>query len=112
MDLAQYLVKLLISLGVVLLFLVLVLPFLVRRFFLGVKGFRGNGSFEVRKVVPVSRSVLIVEIEVKGKTLIVCVSERGADVIYREDVAPPDSTPGRGGLGTGEGDTPDRAQGR
>lgn len=103
MDLAEYLIKLLVSLGVVLLILVLLLPFLVRRFFFGVKGFGKGGSFEVRKVVPISRSVFIVELDVKGKTLILCVSERGADVIYRED-APPDTGPRGDRLSSGEAD--------
>lgn len=104
MDLAQYLIKLLISLGVVLLVLVLILPILLRKFFLGVRVFGKGGSFEVRKVVPISRSVFLVELDIKGRTYILCVSDKGADVIYREDVASPDRSSGRGGPSTGEGD--------
>ncbi len=104
MDLAQYLVKLLVSLGVVLIVLVLVLPYVIKKFFFGVKGFGKEGHFEVRKVVPLSKGVLIVELEIRGKTFILCVSEKGADVIYREDGSPPDSGPGRGGPSPGEGD--------
>jgi hypothetical protein len=109
MDLAQYLVKVLVSLGLVLLVLVFVLPLVLRRFFLGVRGTGKGESFEVRKVVPISRGVFIVELDIKGRTYILCVSERGADVIYREDGSSPDSPSGRGGPSSGEGPASDRA---
>ncbi|MDQ7082639.1 MAG: hypothetical protein Q9N34_06580 [Aquificota bacterium] len=111
MDLTEYLIKVLLSLGVVILFLVLVLPLVLRRLFLGVRGTGKGNSFEVKKVVPISRSVLLVELDIKGKTFILCVSERGADVIYREDGTSPHTPSGRGGPRPGEGDTPGRDQG-
>ncbi|WP_147425017.1 hypothetical protein [Hydrogenivirga caldilitoris] len=83
MEFSQYLIKVLISLLIVLGAAVLLLPFILRKF-IGVKGFGGKGNFEIKKIAPITKSVFIVELEVKGNTVVLCVSERGADVIYRE----------------------------
>ncbi len=112
MDLTEYLVKILLSLGIVILALVLVLPVVLRRFLLGVRGVGKGESFEVKKVVPISKSVFLIELDIKGKTYILCVSEKGADVIYREDGTSPHTPSGRGGPRPGEGDTSRRDQGR
>ncbi|GEM_PF-1000794 len=84
MELVQYLIKVLLSLALVVAVIVLALPYLMRRL-TGIKSLRGDGSFEIKKIQPITRSVHIVEILVKGKTILLVVSERGADVIYRED---------------------------
>jgi flagellar biogenesis protein FliO len=106
MELAEYLLKLVLSLAVVLAALFLLLPLLLKKF-TGLRGFGGKGSFEVKKVSPLSRNIFIVELEVKGKTILLCVSERGADVIYREDDgdSPAPNSSGSDSSGSGAGDT-------
>jgi flagellar biogenesis protein FliO len=84
MELTQYLIKVLLSLGLVLLIILLGLPYLMKRL-TGIRGAGGKGSFEVKKVQPLTRSVFIAEVEIKGKTVVLVVGEKGADVIYRED---------------------------
>lgn len=84
MELSVYLIKVFLSLIVVLVAVVFLLPLILRKS-MGLKGFGGKGSFELKKVSPITRNVFIVELEIKGRTYVLCVSERGADVIYRED---------------------------
>ncbi|GEM_PF-1356718 len=84
MELSDYVVRVLLSLGVVLIILFLALPWVLKRL-TGVKVLSGKGSFEVKKVTPLSKGIFIVELDIKGKTFVLCVSEKGADVIYRED---------------------------
>ncbi len=106
MELSDYLLRLGLSLAVVLIALFVLLPFFLKRF-TGFRGSGGKGSFEIKKVSPIARNVFIVELEVKGKTILLCVSERGADVIYREDgvgSSAPDIS-GSGGSGSGAGDS-------
>ncbi len=107
MDFTEYIFKILFSLGVVLIFIFLLLPFLLKRIST-LRGFSKEGSFKIKKVVTLSKNVFIVEMEVKGKTIILCVGERGADVIYREDdnSSFPD-VPKSSGSGTGSGNSPD-----
>jgi len=83
------------------------IPLFVRRF-TGLRGFGGKGSFEVKKVAPIARNVFIVEIEVKGRVILLCVSEKGADVIYREDDkdSSPPNVSGSGGAGSGADNSP------
>ena len=83
MELSQYILKVAISLVVVVVAIVILLPLILRRS-MGLKGFGGKGSFEIKKVSPITKNAYIVELEVKGKTLILCVSEKGADLIYSE----------------------------
>ncbi len=103
MEISQYLLKVAISLLIVLLLILLLLPYLIRRL-TGIRSFSGKGSFTLKKVQPIARNAHLVEIEVKGKTLLILISEKGADVIYRED----DKTGGGGSdhrlSGSGAGD--------
>ncbi len=107
MDLGEYLLKLVLSLAAVLAALFLLLPLLARKL-MGIRGSGGKGSFEIRKVSPVAKNVFIVELDVKGKTVLLCVSEKGADVIYREDDRdhPPPAASGSDSSGSGAGDPP------
>ncbi len=95
MELSQYILKVAISLLVVIVAIVFLLPLILRRS-MGLKGFGGKGSFEIKKVSPITKNTYIVELEVKGKTIILCVGEKGADLIYSEhdNKASPDSSGG------------------
>jgi flagellar biogenesis protein FliO len=112
MELTQYLIKVVLSLLVVLGIILFLLPLLLRKG-LGFRGAPGKGSFEIKKVSPIAKNVFIVELDIKGRTFVLCVSEKGADVIYREDERGssfPDN-PESGSLGSKSGDTPDRGSG-
>ncbi|EDP76578.1 hypothetical protein [Hydrogenivirga sp. 128-5-R1-1] len=108
MELSEYLVKVFLSLIVVVVAIVFLLPLVLRKS-MGLKGFGGKGSFELKKVSPITKNVFIVELEVKGRTYVLCISERGADVIYREDGTGSDSrgSAGSGGSGPERSDTTD-----
>ncbi len=108
MELSEYLVKVFLSLIVVVVAVVFLLPLALRKS-MGLKGFGGKGSFELKKVSPITKNVFIVELEVKGKTIVLCVGEKGADVIYREDGTGSDSrgSAGSGGSGSERSDTTD-----
>lgn len=105
MDLVDYLIRVVISLLLVVVALLLLLPTILRRF---TKGLGGKGSFEIKKVSPISKNLFVVELEIKGKVYILVVGEKGADVIYREDDKDTPSTPGphRDSLSPGETHTP------
>jgi hypothetical protein len=57
-------------------------PFLTR---LSLKGKSGN--VKVLSIVPLIRGAFLVELEVKGVYMLILVSERGADVVYK-DISP------------------------
>ena len=96
MDLTGYLIKVVISLVIVLGAALILLPLILRRF-MGIKGFGGKGSFEIRKVSPISKNIFVVELEIKGRTYVLVVGEKGTDVIYREDDKDNPSPLGSGG---------------
>ncbi len=104
MDLTGYLIKVVISLVIVLGAALILLPLILRRF-MGIKGFGGKGSFEIRKVSPISKNIFVVELEIKGRTYVLVVGEKGTDVIYREDDKDNPSSLGSGGdsLSSGKG---------
>ncbi len=109
----DYLLKLLVSLGVVLLAIVFLLPLFLRRFY-PIRG-KGKGSFEVKKIAPLTKDIYIVELEVKGKTFVLCVSPKGADLIYRDEdekSANSFSSDTTHNLGSGENTSPDRNKDR
>jgi len=113
MDFTEYLIKVLLSLLVVLAILILLLPYLLKRF-VGLKGLGGKGSFEIKKVSPIAKNVFIVELEIKEKTYVLVVGEKGAEVIYREDDKGSDTSPDArsGSPSSGKGNPPDRTTGR
>jgi len=84
MEFVEYLLRTALSLLIVVGAIVLILPILLRRF-MGFRLTSKGGSFEVKKIHPIGRNVYIVELEVKGETLLLCVSEKNAEVIYREN---------------------------
>ncbi len=111
MEFAEYLLRTALSLLIVVGAIALILPIFLRR----VTGFRftnKGGSFEVRKIHPVGRNVYIVELEVKGKTLLLCVSEKNAEVIYREDGNNDTDSPDYHNSGSGTTTTSHRDKGR
>jgi hypothetical protein len=83
MDLFYSLLKVLLSLAIVVVLILLVVPYLhplLTR--LSLKGKSGN--VKVLSIVPLMRSAFLVELEVKGVYMLILVSERGADVVYKD----------------------------
>jgi len=113
MEFYEHALRVIVSLAVVVVIALLGLPYIARRF-MGLKGMGSGDSFEVKKVLPLSKNVSLVELKVKGKTLLLVVGERGADVIYREDEGEGTrgSEPASGSHRSGESDTSHRAQDR
>jgi hypothetical protein len=83
MDLFYSLLKVLLSLAIVVVLILLVVPYLhplLTR--LSLKGKSGN--VKVLSIVPLVRGAFLVELEVKGVYMLILVSERGADVVYKD----------------------------
>jgi flagellar protein FliO/FliZ len=83
MDLLYSLLKVLLSLAIVVVLILLVVPYLhplLTR--LSLKGKSGN--VKVLSIVPLMRGAFLVELEVKGVYMLILVSERGADVVYKD----------------------------
>jgi hypothetical protein len=83
MDLFYSLLKVLLSLAIVVVLILLVVPYLhplLTR--LSLKGRSGN--VKVLSIVPLMRGAFLVELEVKGVYMVILVSERGANVVYKD----------------------------
>jgi flagellar protein FliO/FliZ len=83
MDLFYSLLKVLLSLAIVVVLILLVVPYLhplLTR--LSLRGKSGN--VKVLSIVPLVRGAFLVELEVKGVYMLILVSERGADVVYKD----------------------------
>jgi len=83
MDFFYSLLKVLLSLAIVVVLILLVVPYLhplLTR--LSLKGKSGN--VKVLSIVPLIRGAFLVELEVKGVYMLILVSERGADVVYKD----------------------------
>ncbi|WP_299208716.1 hypothetical protein [Thermocrinis sp.] len=83
MDFFYSLLKVLLSLAIVVVLILLVVPYLhplLTR--LSLKGKSGN--VKVLSIVPLIKGAFLVELEVKGVYMLILVSERGADVVYKD----------------------------
>ncbi|MCI4453685.1 MAG: hypothetical protein JHC25_01915 [Thermodesulfobacterium sp.] len=83
MDFFYSLLKVLLSLAIVVVLILLVVPYmhpLLTR--LSFKGKSDN--VKVLSIVPLVRGAFLVELEVKGVYMLILVSERGADVVYKD----------------------------
>jgi hypothetical protein len=83
MDFFYSLLKVLLSLAIVVVLILLVVPYLhplLTR--LSLRGKSGN--VKVLSIVPLMRGAFLVELEVKGVYMLILVSERGADVVYKD----------------------------
>jgi flagellar protein FliO/FliZ len=83
MDLFYSLLKVLLSLAIVVVLILLVVPYLYP--LLTRLSLRGkSGNVRVLSIVPLVRGAFLVELEVKGVYMLILVSERGADVVYKD----------------------------
>ena len=83
MDFFYSLLKVLLSLAIVVVLILLVVPYLYPLLTrLSLKGKSGN--VKVLSIVPLIKGAFLVELEVKGVYMLILVSERGADVVYKD----------------------------
>ncbi len=83
MDFFYSLLKVLLSLAIVVVLILLVVPYLHP--LLTKLSLRGkSGNVKVLSIVPLMRGAFLVELEVKGVYMLILVSERGADVVYKD----------------------------
>jgi hypothetical protein len=83
MDFFYSLLKVLLSLAIVVVLILLVVPYLHP--LLTKLSLRGkSGNVKVLSIVPLVRGAFLVELEVKGVYMLILVSERGADVVYKD----------------------------
>jgi len=83
MDFFYSLLKVLLSLAIVVVLILLVVPYL--HSLLTRLSLRGkSGNVRVLSIVPLMRGAFLVELEVKGVYMVILVSERGADVVYKD----------------------------
>lgn len=78
--------KVLISLGIVIVVILLLLPY-AGNYLLRLKGFSSEreAKFKVIKVQALTRDTYVAEIEIKGRTYILGISNKGIEIIYKED---------------------------
>lgn len=83
MDFFYSLLKVLLSLAIVVVLILLVVPYLHP--LLTKLSFKGKSeNVKVLSIVPLARGAFLVELEVKGVYMLILVSERGADVVYKD----------------------------
>jgi hypothetical protein len=83
MDFFYSLLKVLLSLAIVVVLILLVVPYLHP--LLTRLSFKGRaGNVKVLSIVPLMRGAFLVELEVKGVYMVILVSERGANVVYKD----------------------------
>ncbi len=83
MDFFYNLLKVLLSLAIVIVLILLVVPYLHPLLTkLSPKG--KSERVKVLSIIPLMRGAFLVELEVKGVYMVILVSERGADVVYKD----------------------------
>lgn len=85
-DLLVSLLRMLVALGIVIVLILITLPYLLPLLQRLSWTSRGKDSeLKLRKIVPVGRSMFLVEFEVRGKLFVVAFTEGAVEVIYADD---------------------------
>lgn len=81
--------RVLIALGIVIVLILLTLPYLLP-LFQRLRWFREDKDSQVKlkKVMPLGRNMLLVEIEVKGRLIVVAMTEGAVEVLYSDEAGP------------------------
>ncbi len=83
MNILDYLIDLILALAVVIVLILLLVPFFIKRYF----HIRTSGEkVKIKRIIPVSRSIFIVEMEIENTFMVVIMSENFAEVIYKEEI--------------------------
>ena len=87
MDFLEYLIKTTIALVIVLILIFLIIPRLVPTLYkwrVGASMYEGD-NVKIKKIMPISRNTFLVEMYIKGSLVVLCVTEKKAEVIFKED---------------------------
>ncbi len=88
-DLFLSFLRALIALGVVIVLILITLPYLLPllqrlRWTREEKG----SEIKLRRVIPLGRNILLVELEIKGKLFVLAITEGAVEVVYRDEDNP------------------------
>ncbi|ADC89761.1 hypothetical protein Thal_1129 [Thermocrinis albus DSM 14484] len=87
-DLLTSLLRSLLALAIVLVLILLILPYVVpllERLSLGRRG--QSSTVKVVRVLHLAKDVVLLELEIRGKLLVVLVTQHYAEVLYRDDTS-------------------------
>ncbi|MEN3028123.1 MAG: hypothetical protein ABDH29_02650 [Aquificaceae bacterium] len=84
------LLRLLVALGIVVVLIFLTLPYLLP-LLQRLKWSREERDTQVRlkRVIPLGRNMLLLEMEIKGKLFVVAMTEGSVEVVYRDEAGSP-----------------------
>ncbi|MDW8095541.1 MAG: hypothetical protein RMI51_01935 [Aquificaceae bacterium] len=80
------LLRVLVALGIVIVLILLTLPYLLP-LFQRLKWTRDDRDSQVRlrKVIPLGRSMFLIELEIKGRLFVVAMTEGAVEVLYKDE---------------------------
>ena len=85
MDFVENLLRVLVALAVVLVVIVVTIPLIFRKTPIGRFYSRQGEKVKVKTVIPLTKGVSLVEIEIEGKTFVLWVGESEAGIIYKDE---------------------------
>ncbi|MCS6876446.1 MAG: hypothetical protein NZM36_06275 [Aquificaceae bacterium] len=85
-ELFLSLLRVLVALGIVIVLILLTLPYLLP-LFQKLKWTRDDRDSRVRlrKVIPLGRSMFLMELEIKGRLFVVAMTEGAVEVLYKDE---------------------------
>lgn len=80
------LLRVLIALGIVIVLILIILPHILP-LFQRLRWIREDKESEVKlkRIIPLGRNIMLIELEIKGKLFVVALSEGAAEVIYKDE---------------------------
>lgn len=84
------LLRVLVALGIVIVLILITLPYLLPLLqrLRWTKEEKGS-EVKLRRVIPLGRNMLLVELEIKGKLFVLALTEGAVEVVYRDEVDTP-----------------------
>ncbi len=87
MDFFFSFLRVLVALGIVVVLILITLPYILPLFQrLRWKGEEKNSEVRLKRVIPLGRNVLLVELEIKGKLFVLAITEGAVEVVYKDEV--------------------------
>lgn len=79
--------RVLLALGIVIVLIFLTLPYIlpIMQRLKGRMGEEGS-NVKLKRIIPLGRNMLLVELEVRGKLILVAITEGAVEVIYKDEV--------------------------
>ncbi len=88
-DLFLSFLRALIALGIVIVLILITLPYLLPLLQRLRLTREENGSeIKLRRVIPLGRNILLVELEIRGKLFVLAITEGAVEVVYRDEDNP------------------------